>query len=76
MTNHQTFVSPVSPVNVVFKVVMRRVRDDAAEADGEREETLCHGGIPDSWLQKLRPFWCDEVEDPVNRAIQSNRANQ
>lgn len=60
----------------MLETIVRRIRNDAAEAHGKREETLRHCGVPDSRLQEFRPFRGNEVEDPDHSAIQSNRANQ
>lgn len=69
-------MSLLSPVDIVPEVVVRGVRDDAAEADREREEALRNGGIPHGRLQELRPLRCDEVENTVDRAVQGDRADQ
>ena len=60
----------------MLETIVRGVRDDAAEAHGEREETLSHSCIPDGRLQEFRPFRGNEIKDPVHRTVQSNRANQ
>lgn len=68
--------SVFSPVDVVFETVVRGVRDDATEANRKRKEALCHGGVPDSWLQEFRPFRSDKIKNSVGRSVQSDSADQ
>lgn len=56
--------------------IVRGVRDNAAEAYGEREEALRHSGVPDGGIQEFRPDRSDEVVNPVDRTVQRHRANQ
>lgn len=66
----------VLPVDVVLEIIVRRVGDNWAETNRQREKTLRNGGVPDGRFQKFRPFRCDKIQNPVPCALKGHRSDQ
>lgn len=60
----------------MFEVVVGRIRENRAETDGKGEEALCHGRVPNTRLEKFRPFRSDEEQYSRRSTIQCHCSDQ
>lgn len=60
----------------MLEVVVRGIHGHRAEANSEREERLCNGGVPHRRVQDLVPRGLEEEDDAVDRSFQRHRADQ
>lgn len=57
------------------EVIVRRIRENRAEADGEREEALGNGSVPNSWVPESVPIRGDKEEDTIASSLESHRSD-
>lgn len=60
----------------MFEVIVGGVRENRAETNGKREEALCDGRVPNTWLEKFRPFRSNEEQYSGRSTIQSHCPDQ
>lgn len=58
------------------EIVVRWIGDEATEADGQREEALSDGGVPDLGLKELAPVGFDEEKDAIHGALKRQSPGQ
>ena len=58
------------------EVIVRRIGENRAEADREREEALGNGSVPNCWVPKSVPIRSNEEEDSIASSLESHRSDQ
>lgn len=60
----------------MFEVIVGRVGENRAETNGKGEEALRDGRVPNTRLEKFRPFRGDEEQYSGRSTIQRHRPDQ
>lgn len=62
----------VSPVYAMIEAIVGGKHNDRSDADGQREETLDYGLLPDSGIKQLSPLGLQKEDDAIDSTIQGN----
>ncbi len=69
-------VSGSLPTDIVVKVIVAAVHHQRAKADGQREEGLLHGAVPDDRIEQLLKLGRKEEGDAREGALLKQRDDQ